>query len=145
MTSAIIPELMVQNAISSVKFYTKVLGFHIKYDRKDQGFYCLKRESVELMIEEVGNDVVMANETPPFGRGMHLQITVIGGLSSLYQDCHNARTPIVRDIEETWYRVGREYHGQAQFAVSDPDGYVLRFAEDMGVRETPPTSGRIVS
>ncbi|HSW93417.1 MAG TPA: VOC family protein, partial [Gammaproteobacteria bacterium] len=38
-------------------------------------------------------------------------------------------------IEEKWYRANNVELGNRQFIVQDPDGYMLRFAEDPGERE----------
>ena len=37
-------------------------------------------------------------------------------------------------MEERWYRVGAEARGNRQFWVQDPDGYLLRFFQDLGLR-----------
>jgi hypothetical protein len=37
-------------------------------------------------------------------------------------------------METRWYRIGRIERGNRQFVVADPDGYLLRFFEDLGER-----------
>lgn len=37
-------------------------------------------------------------------------------------------------MEERWYRVNEQETGNRQFVVADPDGYLLRFFEDLGLR-----------
>ena len=37
-------------------------------------------------------------------------------------------------VEEKWYRKNDREVGNRQFLVQDPDGYLLRFTEDLGVR-----------
>ena len=39
------------------------------------------------------------------------------------------------EVEEKWYRVDDQEAGNRQFLVMDPDGYLLRFTEDLGVRQ----------
>ena len=51
--------------------------------------------------------------------------------------------PLFRPVEEAWYRANDRYLGNRQFLVQDPDGYLLRFFEDLGESHAPP-SGRIV-
>jgi hypothetical protein len=41
---------------------------------------------------------------------------------------------IVRELEERWYRRGDTRLGNHQFVVADPDGYLLRFFQDLGER-----------
>ena len=69
----------------------------------------------------------------PFGRGMHLQIEV-QDVRALYQNFKKAEYPIFFDLEEEWYRVEDKEIGHKQFLVQDPDGYLLRFFEEIGVR-----------
>lgn len=36
--------------------------------------------------------------------------------------------------EDKWYRVDEVESGNRQFVVADPDGYLLRFYEELGTR-----------
>ncbi|WP_217351229.1 hypothetical protein [Thalassospira marina] len=36
--------------------------------------------------------------------------------------------------EDKWYRIGDVESGNRQFVVADPDGYLLRFFEELGER-----------
>jgi predicted lactoylglutathione lyase len=38
-------------------------------------------------------------------------------------------------IEENWYEVNGKKYGNKEFLVQDPDGYLLRFSEDIGIRD----------
>lgn len=69
----------------------------------------------------------------PFGRGMHLQVEV-HDVQSLYENFKEAKYPIFFDMEEKWYHMEDKELGHKQFLVQDPDGYVLRFWEKIGVR-----------
>ena len=42
--------------------------------------------------------------------------------------------PLFRDVHDAWYRAGNDEGGNRQFLVQDPDGYLLRFAQDLGRR-----------
>lgn len=39
------------------------------------------------------------------------------------------------DLEEKWYRQNDKLLGEKNFLVMDPDGYLLRFIEDLGEKE----------
>ncbi len=39
---------------------------------------------------------------------------------------------LFRPVKESWYRGEERLFGQKEFLVQDPDGYLLRFAEDLG-------------
>jgi hypothetical protein len=42
--------------------------------------------------------------------------------------------PLFQPVEEAWYRADAIENGQRQFLVQDPDGYLLRLAQDLGER-----------
>jgi hypothetical protein len=44
--------------------------------------------------------------------------------------------PLFRDVEDVWYRHGTEYVGARELVVQDPDGYLLRFSQKLGVHLT---------
>jgi hypothetical protein len=41
---------------------------------------------------------------------------------------------VSRELDDAWYRAGESLIGQRQFLVPDPDGYLLRFCQVLGVR-----------
>ncbi len=143
-TPTLVPELGCSDVLASLAFYKQVLGFSVRYDRPDEGFYYLERQGAVIMIEQLdGSSWLAAPTSPPLGRGMHFEIGT-ANLRELYKTCKTNDTPIFKKWEEAWYRVGKHYQGQAQFIVSDPDGYLLRFVEDIGRLETPPKTARVV-
>ena len=40
--------------------------------------------------------------------------------------------PLYRDIEESWRETGMTLSGAREFLIQDPDGYLLRFSQDLG-------------
>jgi catechol 2,3-dioxygenase-like lactoylglutathione lyase family enzyme len=132
----LIPEFKVTNFTKSLDFYTKLAQFEVDYDRPEQGFAMLNKDGAYLMIEAPtpGSRTFDAAEaTYPFGRGMHLQIKV-SDIQTLYENFKSHSYPLFLDIEERWYRRNEEEVGNKQFIVQDPDGYLLRFYQDIGVR-----------
>ena len=67
----------------------------------------------------------------PFGRGINFQIQV-GDAASLC--ARVAEASVVLPLERRWYRIGSEERGNEQFVAADPDGYLLRFFTDLGIR-----------
>lgn len=65
---------------------------------------------------------------------MNLQIAV-ADVGALYERVQASGASVLVPIEERWYRRNAELLGVRQFVVRDPDGYLLRFAEDF---ETKP-------
>jgi len=43
---------------------------------------------------------------------------------------------IYKTIYEKWYRVEDRLYGHRQFFIQDPDGYLLRFFQELGMRES---------
>lgn len=138
----LIPELCCTNIKKSLLFYTTILGFHIKYQRETDGFAMLEREGSRIMLDEIRMGVVNNNKRTwltaplevPLGRGLNLQI-MTNKVDELYDRVQKAGANIFLPIEEKWYRANDVEIGNRQFIVLDPDGYMLRFAQDLGVRK----------
>jgi hypothetical protein len=87
----------------------------------------------QLMIEgfsDVNRSWKVGAMDKPFGRGINIQIE-IPNIESLYNRLKAAGYPIYQEVEEKWYRINDNETGNRQFLVQDPDGYLLRFFEDM--------------
>ncbi|EQD68277.1 Glyoxalase/bleomycin resistance protein/dioxygenase, partial [mine drainage metagenome] len=94
------------------------------------------RDGVNLMIEEAGEPGRRFRTAPlayPFGRGVNFQIEVSDVDIVLERVVAAGHAPLI-PIEERWYRTARGLAGNRQFVVADPDGYLLRFFQDLGVR-----------
>jgi uncharacterized glyoxalase superfamily protein PhnB len=70
---------------------------------------------------------------PPLGRGINLQIAVADA-DAVVARLAEAGWPLSMEAEDRWYRAGSSDVGQRQLLVQDPDGYLLRLAEDLGTR-----------
>ncbi len=130
----LIPELKVLNFKRNLAFYVQLANFEILYDRPEEQFAMLNREGAQIMIEastltSLNWDVGILEY--PFGRGMHLQIEV-SNVHALHENFQNNNYPIFFPIQEKWYRKNQKKVGHRQFLVQDPDGYLLRFFEDLG-------------
>ena len=136
MTAALVPELDVTDLEASLVFYVDVLGFSVRYSRPEEQFAYLEREGAELMLETAagpGRRFRTAPLEPPFGRGMNLQIKC-SDVTALYACVEATSAGVVIPLETRWYRAGDVERGNRQFVVADPDGYLLRFFEDLGER-----------
>jgi hypothetical protein len=69
----------------------------------------------------------------PYGRGINLQIAV-SDVAALYARCIAYGARIFLPLEERWYRRDDALTGNHQFVVQDPDGYLLRFFQDLGTK-----------
>lgn len=139
---SLIPELCCSDYEASLKFYVDVLGFKILYDRPEQGFAMLEYQGSQLMIDEIpegGSRWQTAAMEKPFGRGINIQIDT-DNADALYERIKTAGFSVFHEMEEKWYRADDIELGARQFLVQDPDGYLLRFAEDLGTRLLIPAS-----
>jgi catechol 2,3-dioxygenase-like lactoylglutathione lyase family enzyme len=125
------PELICRDLAVSRDFYIRLLGFDIRYAR--DGFVYLAREGAQIMLEQLDDNWITGPLEPPFGRGINLQIEV-SDVRALRAALAAAEYPVFRDLEEAWYRADTVRHGHLEFLVQDPDGYLLRFFEDLGTR-----------
>ena len=118
-----------------------VLGFEIQYQREDERFAMLERQGSRIMLDEISNNLadganrtwILAALEKPFGRGMNLEIRTTQ-IDKLYNHVQQSGATIFLLIEEKWYRVNDTEVGNRQFIVLDPDGYMPRFAQDLGYR-----------
>jgi len=130
----LVPELICSDIERSLTFYTDVLGFAVLYARPEERFAYLDREGAQVMIEQPTGRAFLAGELAhPYGRGVNLQIEV-ADVAALYRTVEAADAAIYLPLEEKWYRRDQTLLGNRQFIARDPDGYLLRFFEDLGER-----------
>ena len=128
------PELVCTNIKQSLEFYVGVLGFQIQYERPEEGFAMLERQGSRIMLDELreGKRSWLSGALEyPFGRGMNFQIDTTDA-TGLYEKAKSSGAKIILELEEKWYRADDMLLGNRQFIVLDPDGFMLRFAEDLG-------------
>ena len=140
----LVPELDVIDLDASLHFWCRILGFTVAYDRPERGFAYLEWPSAKtddgtpacsaqvMLCRRNGHWETAAAERP-FGRGINFQFC-IECLSPLLDRLSDAEWKLFRPVEENWYRVGDKETGCREFLVQDPDGYLLRFSESMGMR-----------
>ncbi|CAM5773125.1 hypothetical protein LMIY3S_04073 [Labrys miyagiensis] len=135
-SARLVPELIVLDIGRSLAFWVDLIGFRISYDRPEEGFAYLDRNGAAVMLEQrdpAARQWITDTLARPFGRGINFQIEV-SGVGPILARLGEANWPLYMDCEDKWYRVGACEVGQRQFLVQDPDGYLLRVAEDLGER-----------
>ena len=123
--NSLIPELSVTNILTSTNFYV-LLGFNVKYERKENKFVFLEYENNQIMIEEVNNNWSVGKLSYPFGNGINLSMEV-SDIDALYQKVKKLDIPIFRELKVSEYKVDDEVYQDKEFLIQDPDGYLLRF------------------
>ena len=135
---ALVPEIDVTSLAASLPIYTGVFGFRILSERPEEAFVYLGIGQAHLMLQEApgpGRRLRTAPLERPFGRGINLQVNV-PKVTALYDRVQRAALEIVLPMEDRWYRQTSIKRGNRQFVVADPDGYLLRFYQDLGYRHT---------
>lgn len=135
-SNSLVPELSISSLRESLKFYTEILGFTVAYQREEEGFAFIHLGGAQFMLDEIGKGRTWktADFFNPLGRGINFQIHV-ERLEPLLEKLKENNIKLFLETEEKWYRKGDHEVGNKQFLVQDPDGYLLRFFEDLGIRE----------
>jgi catechol 2,3-dioxygenase-like lactoylglutathione lyase family enzyme len=119
------PNLVVSNVERSVAFYCDVLGFTLAQKVPDDSplvFASVQSGDVEVFLNAPGPAVAEypAFTSRPLGGTLTLFMEV-DGIKALH-DALAGRVNVVMPLERKWY-------GVTEFAITDPDGYVITFAE----------------
>jgi catechol 2,3-dioxygenase-like lactoylglutathione lyase family enzyme len=119
------PNLVVADVARSIVFYRDVLGFTLTRTVPDEGpfvFASLESGPVEIFLNAMD---AAAADYPAFkGRpigGTLTQFIMVTGIRQMH-DTLAGRVTTVMPLEKKWY-------GVTEFAISDPDGYLITFAE----------------
>ena len=130
-----IPELSVTDLNKSLNFY-KTIGFNIEYERPENKFVFISYGDIQFMLQEISNNDKwqIAPLSYPFGNGINFQLEVTN-VTQIYNNLKANNYKIAFEIEENWYRQNNKLLGNKEFLVQDPDGYLLRFSEDLGQKQ----------
>ena len=123
--AAITPNLLVRDVKKSTEFYRDVLGFTMGEtvpDKEPFVFVWMKRDDVSVFINDINaaaHDYPEAARLPPGGTvTMFFIVTDVDGY-------HATVAPKVKVIMP----LKTQFYGMREFAVADPDGHIITFAE----------------
>ena len=122
------PNLMCSDLDRSLKFYRDVLGFAVNQTvPPDKGpfiFAWMKRGTVSIFLNQ--------HMPPQAGQPDLFARQAIGGTGSVYIELSGI-DELARAVEQRGVKFAvpmhTEFYGMREFALRDPDGYVLIFAE----------------
>jgi catechol 2,3-dioxygenase-like lactoylglutathione lyase family enzyme len=123
--TAVTPNLIVRDIARSTTFYRDVLGFTIKDTVPPEApfvFVWLERGGVTVFLNDpaaVAKDIP-AYAAPAFG-GTATLFVIVDGVDALHAQIA-PRVPVVMPLHTQPY-------GMREFAVHDPDGHLITFAE----------------
>jgi lactoylglutathione lyase len=132
----LVPELICSDLKRSLHFYVGILGFQVRYDRPDEQFAYLERDGAELMLEQPttgGRLAPRAELAYPYGRGINFEINV-ADVDRLHTAAAAAGIAMYLPLEDRWYGRAEDEIGVRQFAVQDPDGYLIRLSQEIATR-----------
>lgn len=136
MRPKLVPELICSDLDRSLGFYLGLLGFRVLYGRPEDRFAYLDRDGAELMLEQPFQADRLwpkAELSKPFGRGVNFEIQV-ANVDVIHAGVVAAGLDCFLPLEERWYRRDDHEIGVRQFAVQDPDGYLIRLSQTLGLR-----------
>ena len=131
--NTLIPELDVSSLEKSLHFYINLIGFDVEYRRDESKFAFLSLQGSQIMLQEKNGNWETGLLEHPFGRGVNFQIQV-DSIDPVLDMLTKHEYPLMQDPCERWYRKDDVFIGQREFLVQDPDGYLLRLVEHLGIR-----------
>jgi catechol 2,3-dioxygenase-like lactoylglutathione lyase family enzyme len=123
--TSVTPNLLVRDIDRSTEFYRDVLGFTVKQTVPDVPpfvFVWLERDGVPVFLNDpkaIEHDFPGASGRPTGGTAT--LFFVISGVDALH-DVVSRRVTVIMPLKTQFY-------GMREFAVEDPDGHILTFAE----------------
>lgn len=111
--TALSPMLKTEDLEATIAFYTDILGFSI--DAEDEAYCALVRGPVQIMfyVDEEGEE-----PAPALTGQIYLEVD---NLSELFAE--------LEEDAEVLYGPEEDEDGAQEFAIRDPNGYVLTFSE----------------
>ena len=132
--NSLVPELYISDFEESLHFYISIIGFKSEYQREAPRFAFLSYQGSQLMIQElVAGERVEQRLEHPFGRGINFQIDT-ENVQDVVESLKAHHYPLQRGPKDSSYRAGDMLHGCREILVTDPDGYLLRFSQQIGDR-----------
>jgi catechol 2,3-dioxygenase-like lactoylglutathione lyase family enzyme len=126
--TSVTPNLLVRDVARSTAFYRDVLGFTMGEtvpEKEPFVFVWMKRDEVSVFLNDItaaAHDYPDAAKLPQGGTAA--LFFVINGVDAYYA----AVAPIANVIMP----LKTQFYGMREFAITDPDGHIITFAERVG-------------
>ena len=126
-----VPELSVSNINISKHFYIDILNFKMEYEREEDKFAFISFDGVQFMLDEgVNGSWSTGNTQYPFGRGINFQFFV-EDIEGIILNIKNNNIKLFKESFRSEYRINSEINVFNEILVQYPDGYLLRFSENI--------------
>jgi lactoylglutathione lyase len=123
------PNLVVANVSASLKFYEGILGLKRQITVPEQEpfvFAAVGADGIEIFLNQ--RDAAVA-EYPGFAGkplgGTFTMYIEVDDVAQLHRQIEQHKVKLVMEMETKFY-------GTREFAVADPDGYLITFAQRVG-------------
>jgi len=128
--AGLVPEIFVENLAASLEFWTKALGFRRLFARPR--FAYLDHNGAQVMLWErgPGEKWETAKMVRPFGRGVNFQVET-NDLNGILRRLKRENWPLYEAPYEKQRTICGRRFASREFLVQDPDGYLIRFAEEL--------------
>jgi lactoylglutathione lyase len=131
--TSVTPNLIVQDIDRSTAFYRDILGFHVKQTVPEVApfvFVWLERDGVPVFLNDpvaADHDYPEASQRPPGGTAtLFFLVKDVDGFHATVA----SQTTVIMPLKTQFY-------GMREFAIEDPDGHILTFAERVAGDEPP--------
>ena len=120
------PNLMVKNVNKSIEFYCNILGFSLVQTVPESG------EPDWGMVEKDGFFVMLQKEESIKQEYPELNSQNSGGALTFYIKISNIQEFYneIRSHMNVSHEMHKTFYGADEFAITDPDGFILVFSED---------------
>ncbi len=110
------PILQVDDIMSTIDFYTRVLDFYCEAFVADQGWASLQKDAIVIML-------ALPNHHLPY------HSSLLTGSLYLRTDGVDAWWNRLKDKTEIVYSIENFDYGMREFAIRDCNGYILQFGQ----------------
>ncbi len=131
--NALVPELTVTEIERSKWFYIELLGFQLEYERSNDKFAFLSINNAQIMIEQMNGHWETGLLEYPLGRGVNFQI-IVEDIQPIVNRLNQHAISLFREPFVSEYTTGETLIKEIEFLVQDPDGYLLRFSQEVYVK-----------
>ncbi|MEM1431319.1 MAG: VOC family protein [Pseudomonadota bacterium] len=136
--NTLVPEVWCSNFDVSMQFYSTYLGFEVAQRRGGDPHAYLTLHGAQIMLAHWHLDGTWApwhaaDLDHPFGRGINFQF-MVPDVDGLYRAILSHGIKPLLEIYDAEIWKTDVMDTRRQFMVSDPDGYVLRFAQSLTTR-----------
>ena len=131
--SSVTPNLLVRDVAKSTAFYRDVLGFTMSEtvpDKEPFVFVWMKRDEVSVFLNDIK---AAAHDYPPAAKMPQGDTAALFFIVTDVDGYHATVAPKATVIMP----LKTQFYGMREFAVTDPDGHIITFAERVEAGDQP--------